>query len=167
MKNATHRVPAVATAAIVLVGALAAAALGGSTAFAQTNYALAARTLHFVEKGGGLKVVDNPPKARHQYDFSPGDIVIVTRDITTAHDGRVGSLRLVCIATDATTQQCSGTETLPAGTLELAGVSAPRPTTTVAVIGGTGAYTGAHGTSLSTDRKTNADIADQTITLLP
>ena len=167
MMNATHRVPAGATAAIVISGALTAAAIGSSTAPAQTNHALAARTLHLVEKGGGLKMVDNPPKARRQYDFSAGDIVIVTRDITTARGGRVGSLRLVCIATGATTQQCSGTETLRAGTLELAGTSAPHPTTTVAIIGGTGAYAGARGTSVSNDRKHNADFADQTITLLP
>lgn len=167
MKSGMNRVAAVATVAIVFSGALAAAAIGSITATAQTNHALAARTLHLVEKGGGLKVVDNPPKARHQYDFSAGDIVIVARDITTARGSRVGSLRLVCIATSATTQQCSGTETLPAGTLELAGTSAPRPTTSVAVIGGTGAYAGAHGTSVSSDRKNNADIADQTITLLP
>lgn len=164
MKNAMQRLPAVATAATVLSGALAAAAIGSSTAPA---HARAARTLHLVEEGGALAFIDNPPKARHQYDFSAGDIIIATRDIVAARGGRAGSLRLVCIATGATTQQCSGTETLPSGTLELAGTSAPRPTTTVAVIGGTGAYVGAHGTSISSDRKTSADIAGQTITLLP
>lgn len=167
MKTSKYRTPGITAAAVVLGSALAAAAVGSSTAPAQTEHAPAARTLHLVERGGGLKVVDNPPKARHQYDFSAGDIVTVTRDITTPRGGRVGSLRLVCIATDATTQQCNGTETFPAGTLELAGTSAPHPTTTVAVIGGTGVYAGAHGTSVSGDRKTNADIADQTVTLLP
>jgi hypothetical protein len=117
--------------------------------------------------GGGLKFIDNAPKARHQFDFSPGDIVIVSRDLFARNGRRVGSLRLACIATDATTQQCNGTEALTGGTLELAGASVPKPRTAVAVIGGTGAYSGARGTSVSTDRKTNADVADQIITILP
>ncbi len=157
---------AAATAGAALIGAVVAAAATGTNAQAQAAGA-AARTLRLVEKGGGLKIIDNPPKARHQFDISAGDIIIVTRDITTAHGGGVGSLRLVCIATGATTQQCTGSEVLAGGTLELAGVSAPSPSTVVAVVGGTGRYTGAHGSSVSTDRKTNHDIADQTITLLP
>ena len=167
MKASTHPAPAAATAAIVLSVALTAAAVGSSSAPAQANHVLETRTLHLVEKGGGLKIVDNPPRARHQYDFSAGDIVIVTREITTARGGRGGSMHLVCIATGATTQQCNGTETLAGGTLELAGTSGPHPATAVAVIGGTGAYAGARGTSVSTDRKNNTDLADQTITLLP
>lgn len=123
------------------------------------------RTLHLVEKGGGLQVVDNPPKAKHPYDFSAGDIVVVTRKLFDPSGGSVGSLRLVCVAVDAATQQCQGTESLTTGTLELAGISSPAPSTTVAVIGGTGAYAGVAGTSVSTDRAHNHDIADQTITL--
>lgn len=52
------------------------------------------------------------------------------------------------------------------GALELAGTSAPRPTTAVAVLGGTGAYDGARGASSSMDRKADHDVADQTIALL-
>ena len=81
--------------------------------------------------------------------------------------GRAGSLKLVCIATSPTTQQCNGTEALAGGTLEVAGTSSPAPTTSVAVIGGTGDYAGARGTSASQDRKNSNDIADQTINLLP
>jgi hypothetical protein len=123
-----------------------------------------ARTLRIVEEGGGLKVVDNPPKAKHQYDFSAGDIVIVTRDLYTQQGARAGELKLVCIATGQTTQQCNGTETLASGTLEVAGISTSAPSTTVAITGGTGAYRGARGTSISTDRHGNSDTADQTIT---
>ncbi len=125
------------------------------------------RTLHLVEQGGSLAVVDNQPKAKHQYDFSPGDIVIVRRIILNQHGTQTGTLRLVCVATTATTQQCSGTEKLTDGTIEVAGISSSDPGTAVAVIGGTGAYSGAHGTSTSNDRTNNHDVADQTITLLP
>lgn len=151
------------TMLVVATGAVVAGVAAAGQAHA--TRAGAARTLHLVEKGGGLAVVDNPPKAKRQFDFSPGDIIIVTRDIFEENGGRAGSLRLVCIATTATTQQCSGTETLPGGTLELAGISSPAPSTSTAVIGGTGGYTDALGTSISTDRKSNSDIADQTIKL--
>ena len=124
-------------------------------------------TLHLVEKGGGLRFVDNAPKAKHQYDFSAGDIVIVTRNLSEVTGKKVGSLRLICVAVSPAVQQCSGTEALAAGTLEVAGISAHAPATTVAITGGTGAYAGARGTSVSKDRTGNADIADQTITLLP
>jgi hypothetical protein len=71
------------------------------------------------------------------------------------------------LTTAAPIQHCDGTETLTGGTIELAGISAPTPRTIVAVIGGTGSYTGARGTSVSSDRKSNSDIADQIITFLP
>lgn len=154
-----------------LVGAITVAALAGASATLTSSPAQAltarSRTIHLVEKGGGLELVDNPPKAKHPYDFSAGDIVIVSRDIYSPTGSRAGTLRLVCVATDQTTQQCNGTETLVGGTLEVAGVSTPAPGTTVAVIGGTGAYRGARGISTSQDRKTNSNIADQTIALQP
>jgi hypothetical protein len=149
-----------AAAAVALFGA-AIAFTGGSSAQTVTGRA---RTLRIVEKGGGLKVVDNPPKAKHQYDFSAGDVVIVTRDLYTQQGARAGSLKLVCIATSSTTQQCNGTEALAGGTLEVAGISTQAPSTTVAITGGTGTYRGARGTSISTDRHGNSDTADQTIT---
>jgi hypothetical protein len=162
MQGCTRRVLAAVAAGAVVAGI--ATVLAGLTR-ADAN-AATTRSLHLVEKGGGLKVVDNPPKAQHQYDFSAGDIVIVTRDLFDPKGSRAGTLRLVCVATSATTQQCSGAETLADGTLELAGVSSHTPSTVAAVIGGTGAYSGASGTSVSTDRRANANIADQTITLL-
>jgi hypothetical protein len=124
-----------------------------------------ASVLHLVERGGGLRVVDNQPKAQHPYQFSAGDIVIVRRDLYSRSGRPAGHLRIACIATTATTQQCSGTATLAHGTLEFAGISQPGPRTPIAVIGGTGQYANAHGTSTSTDRPGNPDIADQTITL--
>jgi allene oxide cyclase-like protein len=156
------------TGSRTLAAAAAVALFGAAIAFTEGSNAQAvtgqARTLHIVEKGGGLKFVDNPPKATHQYDFSAGDVVIVSRDLYTQHGARAGSLKLVCIATSQTTQQCTGTETLAGGTLEVAGISTPAPNATVAITGGTGSYRGARGTSTSTDRHGNNDTADQTIT---
>ena len=161
MRNQTIRT----LAAAAVVAALA----GGGATLENTATARALtmnlRTLHLVERGGGIQFVDNLPKAKRPYEFSPGDIVIVVRDIYTRQGARAGSLRIVCVATDRTTQQCGGTETLTGGTLELSGLSSPAASTTVAVIGGTGLYNGARGTSRSIDRKTNTDIADQTIAL--
>lgn len=164
MRAARRRPLVMVSAGVVLVAAVVATGVTGARA--EGHRAAAMRTLHLVEKGGGIAFIDNPPKAKHQFDFSAGDIVIVSRDLVTASGGHAGSLRLTCIATTATTQQCAGTETLAGGTLELSGVSSPAPSTTVAVTGGTGLYAGAHGTSVSTDRRNNPDIADQTIGLL-
>ena len=161
MNHLTSRTLA-AAAAISALAVGAAAFTSGSAAQPLTGQA---RILRLVEKGGGLRFVDNRPKAKHQYDFSAGDIVIVTRSLYTQQGTRAGSLRIVCVATDPTTQQCNGTETLARGTLEVAGISTPTPRTTIAVVGGTGAYNGARGTSISTDRHGNSDTADQTITL--
>jgi hypothetical protein len=152
------------TRAVALIALAAAIASSTTSSPAQTASAQL-RTLRLVEKGGGVKVVDNPPKAKHQYDFSAGDIVVVTRVIYGRNGPRIGSLRLVCMATSATTQECTGSETLLGGSLEVAGLSTPARATTAAVIGGTGAYSGASGTSVSRDRKTNSEVADQTITL--
>lgn len=124
----------------------------------------AGQTLHLVESGGGLEIVDNPPSASHAYDFSAGDIVIVTRRVSRA-GRRAGTLRLTCTATTPRTQHCDGTIALAGGTLEVAGESSAAPTTVVAVVGGTGVYHGAHGTSVAKDRAGRSDTADMTITL--
>jgi allene oxide cyclase len=148
-----------------------AVAIAGLTVFtlnasAKTSTGRSA-TIHLVERGGSLRFVDNAPKAKHPYDFSPGDIVIVSREVTDTAGKPAGSLRLVCIATTAAEQQCSGTEALATGTLEVAGISAHAPATTVAITGGTGTYAGARGTSVSRDRPGNSDVSDQTISLAP
>ena len=163
MHRSISRTLGAAASVAVLTGG-AAVITTSSAAHAQSS---GPRTLHLVEKGGGITFVDNAPKAKHPYDFSAGDIVVVNRNLYTRTGGRSGSLRLVCVATDPTTQQCNGTETLPGGTLEVAGISSPAPSTQVAVIGGTGTYAGARGTSVSQDRKVNNNIADQIIALRP
>lgn len=151
-----------------LVAATGAAALATGLASAGTvrDQASASppRVLRLVESGGALRYVDNPPAAKHPYDFSPGDIVVVTRRLSDTR-GRAGSLRLACIATTASTQQCTGTMTLRDGALMVLATSSPSPVTTAAVVGGTGAYAGARGSSVSRDRAANHNVADLTVTL--
>ena len=153
---------------IVIGAAALGIAAGGSTlASGQTaGTHRAATAIALVEKGGGVKFVDSAlPHARHPYEFSAGDLAIVRRDLYTPANAHAGELRIACVAITATRQQCDGTLTLSDGTLEVAGLSQPSPTTTVAVTGGTGAYAGVTGSSSAKDRAGNGDVADMTITL--
>jgi hypothetical protein len=125
-----------------------------------------AQTIQLAERGGGVTFIDNPPKARHPYQFSSGDIAIVTRPLYQ-HGKLTGTLRLACLFTTSSADHCTGTATIPGGTIELAGVSNPQPTTDIAVTGGTGNYAGARGSAISKDRPGSGDVADLTITLLP
>ncbi|MGN6474015.1 MAG: hypothetical protein ACTHK4_10275 [Mycobacteriales bacterium] len=153
---------------LAVAGALSAAAAITVVpiASASSSTASTSSTIHLVERGGGLKVVDNPPKAKHPYDFSPGDIVVVSRVLHHPGGAVAGHLRLTCIATTATTQQCEGAADLSGDLLEFAGVSSPSPSTHIAVIGGTGMFAGARGSAVSTDRSGNMNVADLRITLL-
>lgn len=156
------------TRSALSAASLAALAIGSGAAVsgAATTAPRGDRTIRLVERGGGVRVIDNAPKARHPFDFSPGDIVVVTRLLDRPAGGRAGSLQIVCVATTASVQQCTGTATLAGGTLEFAGLSRPSPATVIAVVGGTGAYAGARGTSSARDRRGHDDVADETITLV-
>jgi hypothetical protein len=154
--------------AAVAAGLLAIAAPG--TLLAASGSASAtpagALRLHFIERGGGVRFIDSaPPTARGPFDFSPGDQAIVTRILYRPGGARAGSLILDCTAVTATTQHCTGAVQLAGGTLEVAGISTPRPTTTVAVTGGTSAYARRTGTGYAKDRPGRGDTADLTFNL--
>ncbi|MDE3132990.1 MAG: hypothetical protein KGL15_02875 [Acidobacteriota bacterium] len=155
-----------------LAAAAIMAATGGAVAIADVSSAspsartASAQTLALVERGGGIKFVDNPPNAQHQGQFSAGDIAIVTRRLYQ-HGRRAGTLELACLFTTSSSDHCTGTATIGDSTIELAGVSDPRSTTEIAVTGGTGSYAGAHGSAVSRDRPGSADVADLRIMLLP
>jgi hypothetical protein len=120
--------------------------------------------LHFVERGGGVRFIDSaPPNAKQPFDFSPGDLAIVTRRLDRPDGRHAGMLRIACVAIDAKTQQCTGTASLPGGTLEFGGLSRPAPMTRTAITGGTGAYDGASGMAIAQDRAGPNDVADLTI----
>ena len=159
----SHTITGLGSASVVaalLVGATLPIASATSSASTSTT------SIHLVERGGGIKVVDNPPAAKHPYEFSAGDIVVVRHNLTMPGGAAAGHLRLICIATTPSTQQCEGTANLAGGAIEFAGVSTASQTTHIAVIGGTGDYAGARGAAVSTDRDGPRDIADLRITLL-
>lgn len=156
---------AVATSALVTatLGASVLASSGGAHAAARGPHE---HTLHLVERGGAVRFVDSaPPRAHGRFDFSPGDQAIITRTLDRANGTNAGSLQLACTAITATDQHCTGTIELSGGTLEVAGISSPSPTTTVAIVGGTGAYARQTGTGYAADRPGHSDVADLTITL--
>ena len=151
---------------LTVLAALAAGALVISSGAHSTANASSGSTLRLVERGGAVKFVDLPPRARHQFDFSAGDLAIVTRTLYTASGARAGSLELSCVTVTAEPkQQCTGTIELGAGTIEVAGLSRPSPTTSFAVTGGTGSHADATGTGFSKDRPGNGNIADLTLRL--
>ena len=156
---------AVATSALATatLGASILASSGGAHAATTRSHA---HTLHLVERGGALRFIDSaPPRAHRRFDFSPGDQVIITRTLDRTDGTNAGSLQLACTAITATDQHCTGTIELSGGTLEVAGISSPSPTTIVAVLGGTGAYARQTGTGYAADRPGHSDVADLTITL--
>jgi hypothetical protein len=118
------------------VGAVTIAALADASARSPRATPAGPQTIQLVERGGGVTFVDNPPKARHRYQFSAGDITIVSRGLYQQNK-RVGAIRLACLFTSASTDHCTGTATLPGGTIEFAEISNPQPTTNVATTGGT------------------------------
>ncbi len=160
--------PPLKLAPVVAVAAAASSAVTIATASLPSSdgRTATAQTIQLAERGGGITFIDNPPKARHPYQFSAGDIAIVTRPLYQRGE-RAGTLRLACLFTTSSADHCTGTATIPGGTIELAGVSNPQPTTHIAVTGGTGNYAAARGSAISRDRPGSADVADLTITLLP
>jgi hypothetical protein len=159
-----RRIPTVAVAAGLLAAAAPVAEL--TTGGAAIASPASVSSLHFIERGGAVRFIDSaPPRARGPFDFSPGDQAIVTRILQRPGAGRVGSLILACTAITATTQHCAGTLRLAGGTLEVAGISSPLPTTNIVLTGGTGAYAGDTGTGEAKDRPGRGDSADLTLTL--
>jgi hypothetical protein len=155
-------------ASISVAGVVIAAACGAVAAASGAASGTAGETIKLVERAGAVKFIDLPPRARHQFDFSPGDLAIITRRIDNPSSGaRVGSLELACMTVTSSKQQCTGTIELQSGTLAVSGLSQPSPTTVIAVVGGTGIYTGARGSGLARDRAGASDVADLTIQLSP
>jgi allene oxide cyclase-like protein len=155
--------------------ALVALVAGGLLAAPAPAQAPATRTITLTEldKGSTFAYVDNPPrsKRRGEPSASLGDAIVFTNPLVDAAGTRVGRLYAHCTVVVAkprvekATFLCTLTLTLADGTLAVQGLVNPSvPTTTAAVIGGTGAYDGARGTAVST-QKPNGDSAD-TITLL-
>jgi len=129
------------------------------------------RTLRFLEVSwpdSKNTFVDNNQNNRPDV----GDLFISGSNLYSWAGGKrgahVGVIRVMCTLVAPKAGQCQGTFTLPGGTLEAVGYVRFGATARVPIAGGTGIYSGAHGTFTSSpiggpDSPRSAD----TIRLLP
>ncbi|HTN24418.1 MAG TPA: dirigent protein [Solirubrobacteraceae bacterium] len=121
-----------------------------------------------LEQGSTFKHVRNT-KTHNQRSIALGDLIVFTNPLTDASGARLGRLHASCVTTVGNASflkgvlACSGVLALRDGSLMLQTTTSPGvPTTTGAVVGGTGAYAGARGVLVSKESKTGSD---DTITL--
>ena len=154
-------------AAILALGALAAAALLGPGASAQSP---AGRTINLteLEKGSTFKHVRNT-KTKSGRSNPLGDIIVFTNPLADASGRAVGRLHGACITTVGAREfpksviTCDGSLVLRDGTLTWQGAfKVGASTVTGAITGGTGAYANARGAFVS---KTDRTGKHDTITL--
>jgi len=128
------------------------------------------QTLTFKEldRGSRFDYIDNAPKDRPHAKprFSVGDEIVIGNPLKD-DKGSAGELRATCTATKPALANdtgfgdarpfCTGAFVLRDGTAFIETVDAGGKVTKGAVVGGTGAYLGAHGTFQATTTKTGAD----------
>jgi hypothetical protein len=118
-----------------------------------------ASVLHFYEKQGKTTLVDNAPKGKTR---SAGDLFVFTNPVFTRHGGRVGSDEGTCTVITAKpfVAQCTATLRIPGGELMLQHLDTGESNYSVAVIGGTDAFSGAIGmlTTKASGKSTTLDI---------
>ena len=158
--------------AIIAGSVVAALATGGVLAVNGGAQAPTGQTIQLVEKGGSEKFVDVPPRARREFDASTGDTFLFSSGLFDGANKRAGKLDVRCDFTKGGRKPrgiCDGVFALADGDLFITARLTTSDTVTGAVIGGTGAYTGARGTFTSVDRpgEKGGDPSDDTITLLP
>lgn len=146
---------------------LAALAAAGLTACASAQGAPAVpgeRTLAFVatDEEGNTAVEDLGEKSPPQ-QVDIGDLIAFTQTLT-ANGKPAGEVHVVSVGVDHQRHLSEGTATivLPDGTIALAGIVSTEPTFTLAVTGGTGAYTGDTGTM---DFDGSGDVQKMTVHL--
>jgi hypothetical protein len=109
------------------------------------------KTLVFEEREGPVGFVDSAPDApKDDPRPAPGDQFTFSEDLADSSGEKVGMMNIACEATapgkGGGLGQCTGTATVPGGTIALsAGGAVFGKTTTGAVTGGTGSYAGASG----------------------
>jgi hypothetical protein len=123
---------------LIIATAGALAALVGA-AGAQSPTTLELVQLERDTRGG---FVDNPPRRRE----SAGDVFTVRGRVRDSAGKAVGSAQAEFVQTGPRSAQGSATFSLGGGRIMVAGALAGRGDDTLAIVGGTGAYTGATGT---------------------
>jgi hypothetical protein len=122
---------------IIAAGALAVPVLVGSAG------AQAPTTLELVQIDREVRTgfVDAPPKRRE----SAGDVFTVRGPVRDAQGRRAATVQGVFTQTGPRSAHGGGTVTLPAGRIAFQGVLGLGGDDTLAIVGGTGAYSGAGG----------------------
>jgi hypothetical protein len=133
---------------VVSTVALAAAVVGVSLAWGSSFGAQ--RTIVATGLGAGITLVDADANQKPSIgDYEVG----LTRYVDPKTGKGMGRGSVVCTQTNAggTEYQCQGVTHFPGGDVFDAGLFSPiSPTSSLAIIGGTGAYAGASGTILVT-----------------
>lgn len=126
---------------------------------ARSGERMQASVLHFYEKQGKTTLVDNAPKGKTR---SAGDFFVFTNPVFTRHGGRVGSDEGTCTVIHGKpfVAQCTATLQIPGGQLMLQRLDTGDSSYSVAVIGGTDAFSGASGllTTRASGKSTILDI---------
>ena len=91
---------------------------------------------------------------------SPGGTITFTADVTAS--GRdIGTSQAACVIVAGTSAQCQGTTVTEKGQIEAQGpIDIAKPSSTVAIVGGTGAYRSARG--FITRKKLTATTTEET-----
>ena len=119
-----------------------------AAAVAVTAQGKTASTLAYTTKQHAFAQVDTGKRG-----FSIGDAFIFSEQLLQ-NGTQVGYDHIVCTHAanwPSSAESCTGTVVLENGTLQLAGLSTQGPFT-IAVLGGTGSYAGAHGTAKVTSQ---------------
>lgn len=134
MKHARGTAIAASFAVAALVSGLGASSIGASSGVA---------SLRFYERPGSTHVIDNAPMGKQA---GRGDLVLYANPVFDRHGTQVGTDHGVCIVLGAGESQCDATLALPKGQIVTHGLQGAKSSFDVAVIGGTGTYSGARGT---------------------
>ena len=134
MKHARGTAIAASFAVATLASGLGASSIGASSGVA---------SLRFYERSGATHVIDNAPKGKQA---GRGDLVLYANPIFDRQGTQVGTDHGVCIVLGTGQSQCDSTLALPKGQIVTHGLQGAKSGFDLAVIGGTGAYSGARGT---------------------
>jgi Dirigent-like protein len=141
---------------VVTAGLVAALAVTGTTAIAEAAAAPRtaapsshSRVLHYGIKFSPFNVIDVPPLQRSQGDYQAGDYTVFSDVLTNRAGtpvGTEGGTGVITMVSSSGAQIAySLSIQLPAGQIAAMGLGSPDPHKHVAVVGGTGSYTGADG----------------------
>jgi hypothetical protein len=135
---------AAAAAAVLLLGVVSGSAAVNHAGSARTFKVLQTTTSMHVPAGG----------------VSPGSTITFTAD-ATVRGRRLGTSQAACVIVAGTSAQCQGTTFTDRGQIQAQGpIDVAKPSSTVAIVGGTGAYRTARG--FITRRQLTATTTEET-----